>query len=127
MHVTASIGVLLLDATTRLTIREALVAVDIAMYRAKDAGRDRVRLATATADSRVKHHHDACIKNCLGKDTRETVSIWIFSLSRKTCSAPSAATVALAGFAKPPPFTLQRGRRSGLRCSPTEASGRKRR
>ena len=46
MHVTASIGILPLDATTRLTAQEALVAVDIAMDQAKDAGRDRVRLAT---------------------------------------------------------------------------------
>ena len=53
MHVTASIGVLLLDGTTPLTTQEALVAVDIAMYQAKGAGRDRVRVAPATADSRA--------------------------------------------------------------------------
>jgi diguanylate cyclase (GGDEF)-like protein/PAS domain S-box-containing protein len=53
IHVTASIGMLLLDAATHLTPEEALVAVDIAMYQAKDAGRDRTRLATATTDSQA--------------------------------------------------------------------------
>ncbi len=53
MHVTASIGILPLDASTRLTAQDALVAVDIAMDQAKDAGRDRVRLATATTDSQA--------------------------------------------------------------------------
>jgi diguanylate cyclase (GGDEF)-like protein len=45
MHVTASIRVLLLDAATRLTAEEALVAVDMAIYQAKDAGRDCARLS----------------------------------------------------------------------------------
>jgi diguanylate cyclase (GGDEF)-like protein/PAS domain S-box-containing protein len=53
MHVTASIGILLLDATTRLTAQDALVAVDIAMDQAKDAGRDRTRMAAATIDSQA--------------------------------------------------------------------------
>ncbi|MGD0473152.1 MAG: EAL domain-containing protein [Candidatus Velthaea sp.] len=53
MHVTASIGILPLDATTGMTAQEALVAVDIAMYEAKDAGRDRVRLATTTTESQA--------------------------------------------------------------------------
>jgi diguanylate cyclase (GGDEF)-like protein/PAS domain S-box-containing protein len=53
MHVTASIGIVTLDATTRMTAQEALVAVDIAMYEAKAAGRDRVRLATTTTESQA--------------------------------------------------------------------------
>jgi diguanylate cyclase (GGDEF)-like protein len=56
MYVTASIGILLLDAGTRLTAQEALVAVDIAMYQAKDAGRDRTRLATGTTDLQATMH-----------------------------------------------------------------------
>jgi EAL domain-containing protein (putative c-di-GMP-specific phosphodiesterase class I) len=53
VHVSASIGILLLDATTNLTPQEVLAAVDIAMYKAKEAGRDRARLASATATSRA--------------------------------------------------------------------------
>jgi diguanylate cyclase (GGDEF)-like protein/PAS domain S-box-containing protein len=52
-HVTASVGILLLDSAARLTTQEALTAVDIAMYQAKEAGRDRTRLAAATATSQA--------------------------------------------------------------------------
>jgi diguanylate cyclase (GGDEF)-like protein/PAS domain S-box-containing protein len=50
VHVTASIGILLLEAT-RLTTQEVLAAVDITMYKAKAAGRDRAQLASGTATS----------------------------------------------------------------------------
>ncbi|MGD0475115.1 MAG: EAL domain-containing protein [Candidatus Velthaea sp.] len=53
LQVTASIGILPLDAATQLTAEQAMVAVDIAMYQAKDAGRDRVQVATATTDSQA--------------------------------------------------------------------------
>jgi diguanylate cyclase (GGDEF)-like protein/PAS domain S-box-containing protein len=53
IHVTASIGILELDATTRPSVQEAISAVDIAMYEAKEAGRDRAQLAAATAASQA--------------------------------------------------------------------------
>jgi diguanylate cyclase (GGDEF)-like protein len=41
VQITASIGVAILDETRDLTPRELLAAADIAMYQAKEAGRDR--------------------------------------------------------------------------------------
>ncbi|MGP6189651.1 MAG: EAL domain-containing protein [Vulcanimicrobiaceae bacterium] len=41
VHVSASIGVVTIDKTTTMTGQELLAAADIAMYHAKEAGRDR--------------------------------------------------------------------------------------
>jgi diguanylate cyclase (GGDEF)-like protein/PAS domain S-box-containing protein len=85
MHVTASIGIVLLDEATRLTAQEALVAVDIAMYEAKDAGRDRVRLATTTTDSQASMQTQlACaerLRNACATPYETTLSCYISSRS----------------------------------------------
>jgi diguanylate cyclase (GGDEF)-like protein/PAS domain S-box-containing protein len=49
-RVSASIGVAMFDAASKLTADELLVEADIAMYDAKEAGRDRVVLYDATED-----------------------------------------------------------------------------
>lgn len=52
VHASASVGIILLDGSTRMTTQEVLGAADIAMYQAKEAGRDRVQLAESTTASR---------------------------------------------------------------------------
>jgi diguanylate cyclase (GGDEF)-like protein/PAS domain S-box-containing protein len=87
-HVTASIGILLLDAATRLTAQEALTAVDIAMYQAKEAGRDRTRLAAATATSQaamqVQLAWSERLRNALRDNTFELYQQPILNLANGT-------------------------------------------
>jgi diguanylate cyclase (GGDEF)-like protein/PAS domain S-box-containing protein len=55
LRITASIGVTLLDRP-ELTAEQLLVEGDIAMYQAKDAGRDAVHLHRPGASPRAPHH-----------------------------------------------------------------------
>jgi diguanylate cyclase (GGDEF)-like protein len=48
VHVTVSIGVAALDAGSKRELSELMAAADVALYRAKDGGRDQVQMISTT-------------------------------------------------------------------------------